>query len=40
MTTNLHYLIAGMAVLLVVLCGSILISGRWMTGTASCSAAC
>lgn len=39
MTTNLHYLIAGMAVLLVVLC-SILISGRWMTGTASCSAAC
>lgn len=39
MTTNLHYLIAGMAVLLVVL-WQFLISGRWMTGTASCSAAC
>lgn len=39
MTTNLHYLIAGMAVLWL-FCGSILISGRWMTGTASCSAAC
>lgn len=39
MTTNIHYLIAGMAVLLVVI-GSIPASGRWTTGTAGCSAVC
>lgn len=39
MTTNIHYLIAGMAVLLVVI-WQYSRSGRWTTGTAGCSAVC
>ena len=40
MTTNLHYLIAGMAVLLVVSVALTFSSAADDRGTASCSAAC